>query len=276
MEEKITRRDILAKAAVLGVGIAVGSAGTRVASADTAEHGSTEPESKKDEPQSGEEPIMRQWPWPYVKLDPVETAELAYNGWYELGCGGTVVMSIFSQLAKKVGDPYKSFPDESFVIFEGGLGGWGTLCGSLNGAAMVCSLIIGPPTKDETSVLMAINTMDWYSHAIMPIYVPKEPRANVDGIVHTVSDSPLCHVSVGKWEKKSKFATSSPERKDRCARVSASVAYKLVMTLNEWVDGNYHEEVTWFGPQKALMPAQYNCADCHGKNVPKAPQPEKK
>jgi hypothetical protein len=50
------------------------------------------------------------WPWPYVKLDPDRTAELAYNEWYRAFCGAAVISSVFSQLREKVGDPYKSFP----------------------------------------------------------------------------------------------------------------------------------------------------------------------
>src|SRR5512143_3345720 len=66
------------------------------------------------------------WPWPYVKLDPDKTAEIAYNEWYRVFCGGAVINSVFSQLREKVGEPYKSFPSDSFVFLEGGMAGWGT------------------------------------------------------------------------------------------------------------------------------------------------------
>ena len=50
------------------------------------------------------------WPWPYVKLDPDKTAEIAYNEWYRVFCGAAVINSVFGQLREKVGEPYKSFP----------------------------------------------------------------------------------------------------------------------------------------------------------------------
>ncbi|MFO7606241.1 MAG: chain A iron centre cytochrome C protein, partial [Desulfurivibrionaceae bacterium] len=70
------------------------------------------------------------WPWPYKKLDPAETAEIAYNEWYRVFCGAAVINSVFSQLREKVGEPYVSFPSDAFVFLEGGQVGWGTVCGS--------------------------------------------------------------------------------------------------------------------------------------------------
>lgn len=253
MDNMISRRDAIAKAALLGVGAILGGLGTGAAEA-------------------AGEPLTKQWPWPYVKLDPAVTAQLAYEGWYNVGCGGTVITSIFDQLAKKVGEPYKSFPTESFAIFEGGMAGWGTICGSVNGAAVVACLIIGPPTWEDTSKVVASDIMNWYSHTNMPVYVPKNPNANKTGIPHTISDSPLCHISVGKWMKAANAALGSDERKDRCARVSASVAYKLVQYLNRWKDGKLNvDDPIWVAPKKVGITAQYNCASCHGKKVPKPP-----
>ena len=38
------------------------------------------------------------WPWPYEKLDPAKTAQIAYEEWYRIFCGGAVINSVFSQL----------------------------------------------------------------------------------------------------------------------------------------------------------------------------------
>ncbi|PMP89565.1 MAG: chain A iron centre cytochrome C protein [Desulfurella sp.] len=213
MDEKISRKNFLTRASIVGLGALVGGFATQIANADKTQNWSA-----------------NKWPWPYVELDPKTTAQIAYEEWYRLWCGGTVIYSIFHQLAQKVGEPYKSFPIDPFAIFEGGLAGWGTLCGSVNGAAVVASCIIGPMTQEgcEDGHIIASNMLDWYSHANMPIFVPKNPKANKKTIVHTVSESPLCHISVGKWMHASGYPINSPERKDRCARVAASVAYKLV------------------------------------------------
>lgn len=206
------------------------------------------------------------WPWPYVKLDPEKTAELAYNEWYRIFCGGAVISSIFSQLAEKVGEPYASFPVDAFIILEGGMAGWGTICGTVNAAAIVANLICGPRISgSEAGHIIASNIMDWYSNTALPNYIPKKPKANKDYIIQTTSGSPLCHISVGKWMTESGFSLGSPERKDRCARLAASTAYQLVLILNEWKDGHVEDNVRWApGPSYGIT-GQQNCYECHGQ-----------
>ena len=214
------------------------------------------------------------WPWPYVKLDPQKTADIAYNEWYRVFCGAAVVNSVFSQLREKVGEPYKSFPVDAFIFLEGGVSGWGTICGANAGSNIVTNLIIGPRTSgSEDGMLMGSELMQYYASAAMPVYTPKEPKIKAD-IPKTVADSPLCHVSVGKWMKAANKELASPERKDRCARLTASMAYQVVTLLNEWKDGKY---VT-----KGVIPAkgygiqsQHNCTECHGTNVPTPPMAKK-
>ncbi|MGO9417196.1 MAG: C-GCAxxG-C-C family (seleno)protein [Syntrophobacteraceae bacterium] len=218
--------------------------------------------------------LSKKWPWPYVKLDPEKTGELAYNEWYRLFCGGAVVSSIFSQLAEKVGEPYKSFPVDAFIFLEGGTSGWGTICGSNAGANMVTNLIIGPRIAgSKDGMLMGSEVMQWYTEASMPIFTPKNPKQN-NMLPKTVSNSPLCHISVGKWMKAANKPLSSPERKDRCARVTASVAYHVVELLNQWKDGKY--ETKGEIPAMAYgINAQNNCSECHGTNIPTPPEAKK-
>ena len=90
-------------------------------------------------------------------------------------------------------------------------------------------LIIGPSLKGASEDGMLHGKRD---HAVVFRCADagldsQDAEASRQKIVQTVSNSPLCHVSVGKWMKKSGYALGSPERKDRCARVTASVAYKL-------------------------------------------------
>lgn len=255
-----SRRDVLSMVGVMGAGAA--AAGLGVFSRDV---------------QAGTAGLSRKWPWPYVKLDPAETAETAYKEWYRIFCGGAVISSVFGQLAEKVGEPYSSFPVDAFIFLEGGVSGWGTICGSNAGANMVTNLIIGPRIAgSDTGMLMGSELMDWYSDTALPVFAPKDPRVAAE-IPTTTSNSPLCHVSVGKWMKAADKELSSPERKDRCARVTASMAYRVVELLNEWKDGKY---VTFGEVPSAIygITAQQNCAECHGDNVPsppaKKPEPE--
>ena len=228
-------------------------------------------------PAAAKEGKSEKWPWPYVKLDPEKTAELAYNEWYRVFCGGAVISSVFSQLREKVGEPYTSFPIDAFVFLEGGTAGWGTICGSNAGANLVSNVIIGPRIAGpdcEQGAAIGSETMDWYAHTPLPVYVPKEPKQKTK-IIQTTSESPLCHLSVGKWMKASGYAFVSPERKDRCARVSASVAYQLVQRLNAWKDGKYESKGVWTPVKDFGITAQQNCTECHGTNVPSAPTAKK-
>ncbi|MCB2173911.1 C-GCAxxG-C-C family protein [bacterium] len=211
------------------------------------------------------------WPWPYEKLDPAATAAIAYEEWYRVFCGAAVINSVFSQLREKVGEPYLSFPVDSFVFLEGGMTGWGMTCGSNAGAAIVANCIIGPRTAGaHEGHLITTELFEWYSDAMLPIYKPDKPKVAVE-IVQTNSASPLCHLSVGRWMEKSGYPITSAERKDRCARVAASVAYHLVELLNQWHDGTYQSAGTHSPVKEFGITAQMNCMDCHGGNVPEPP-----
>lgn len=218
------------------------------------------------------------WPWPYEKLDPAKTAELAYQEWYRVFCGAAVISSVFSQLREKIGEPYNSFPIDSFICLEGGMVGWGTLCGSNAGANIVSNVIIGPRIAGpdcEHGHSIGSDIMQWYSDTALPVFNPVKPTQPTK-IVQTTSDSPLCHISVGKWMDKSGFALGSPERKDRCARVAASVAYQLVVSLNAWKDGKYEPQSGWAPGKSYGIPGQPNCTECHGSDVPEAPMAKPK
>jgi hypothetical protein len=216
------------------------------------------------------------WPWPYEKLDPVKTAEIAYSEWYRGFCGMAVINSVFSQMREKVGEPYTSFPVDAFVFLEGGVSGWGTICGSNAGANIVTNVILGPRIAgSEDGMLMGSEIMQWYSDAKMPVYIPKAPKVDPKNVPQTVAGSPLCHISVGRWMAESGKELASAERKDRCARVTASVAYRLVELLNDWKDGKY-KTLGAIPAKKYAIQAQHNCTDCHGKDVPSPPQAAKK
>ncbi len=264
LQKGMSRRSLLinvGKCAIGAVGVAlVTSTPPKFVSIAEATGGSTE-----------------KWPWPYVKLDPEKTAEIAYNEWYRVFCGGAVISSIFGQLREKVGEPYKSFPIDAFVFLEGGTAGWGTICGSNAGANLVSNVIIGPRIAGpdcENGAIIGSEIMDWYSNTPLPVYMPKEPKQKAK-IIQTTSNSPLCHLSVGKWMKASGYAFVSPERQDRCARFSASVAYQLVQKLNAWKDGKYVSTAAWTPVKDMGITAQQNCTECHGSNIPSAPAAKK-
>jgi hypothetical protein len=251
----VSRRDVLSSIGLCTLGVA--AAGTlgraRAAGAAAPGRGPTE-----------------KWPWPYVKLDPARTADLAYEEWYRLFCGGAIVSAVFSQLREKVGQPYTSFPIEAFQFLEGGISGWGTICGANAGVNIVANVILGPKIAgSEDGMLMGSELLEHYASTAMPTYVPKTPKVKGD-IPKTTARSPLCHVSVGRWMKAANKPLGSPERRDRCARLTASMAHQLVVLLNEWKDGKYRTRGAV--PAKTYgIQAQHDCDDCHS-DVPAPPK----
>lgn len=247
-DKKLTRRGLIVNAGKLAVGaagIAVLSSGglnlsTQADAKETAKH-----------------------PWPYKKLDPEMAADIAYENWYKEFCCYAVTSGILVPLQKKVGEPYTSFPIISTRWGHGGAVGWGTLCGTLTGVGIATSLIAG---RDGEKILN--DVIAWYTETELPIFKPASPIARIKNVNR--SDSPLCHISVGRWMKKEGVKFFSPQRKERCARVAADVARHTVELLNEWASGKY-KPVHGSQAKMYQMTSQNNCTDCHGSNIPGIP-----
>jgi len=199
-------------------------------------------------------------PWGYKKIDPAEAGRIAYENWYKGFCCYAVVSGVLAPLQKSMGEPYASLPLMAFKWGHGGAVGWGTLCGSLNGAGISTGFIAG----DEGEKILN-DVIAWYTETNLPIFQPASPKAQIKNV--NTSDSPLCHVSVGKWMKKEGVAFNSPGRRDRCARLSADVAMKTVSLLNDWADGKYKPS-HGSNVRDNGIPTQLNCMECHGDDVP--------
>ncbi len=244
-QEGLTRRDLILSAGKVVAGAAIITAGglTLVSDAESSKGGKR--------------------PWPYTKLDPDEVAKWAYEDWYRHFCCHAVAASILSALQKKIGEPYTSIPLDAFQFGHGGVVGWGTICGTLLGAGIATGII-----ASHQGEKIANDVIAWYASTQLPIFKPDKPKAHIKNVSR--SDSPLCHISVGRWMKKENVKFFSPPRKERCARLSADVARQTVILLNAWADGKYKPT---HGSQAKThqMPTMNNCTDCHGSNIPKLP-----
>lgn len=190
-------------------------------------------------------------PWPYDKVDPELAAERAYERYYQGGCMYGGFEGVVGELKASVGAPYTAFPSVMMKYGGGGVAGWGSLCGALNGAAAAISLTSDPAVRNKIiSELYA-----WYSMEALPTYKPKSPK--FDSIQTSVAGSQLCHVSVTKWSNATGIATGDPQRAERCAWLTASVAKYTAELLNQQMDGTF-----------ALVhpvPAEVqSCLSCHG------------
>jgi hypothetical protein len=192
--------------------------------------------------------------WIYTKLDPNEACEIAYRDYSVGSCMYGVVSGIVTLLAEKIGEPYASFPKFMMKYGHGGIGGSGSVCGTLNGATALFGLLIN---NKKISDALTSELFNWYETTELPLFTPSEP--NMDFTPPTsVANSILCHASTTRWGKEAGYRTDSKERKERCRRLTADIAGKTVEILNLYFDdklvigGHNHETAQ-------------NCMACHGK-----------
>jgi hypothetical protein len=191
--------------------------------------------------------------WQYTELNSEETAQLAYDNYSEGSCMYGVTSSIIEQLANKLGAPFTSFPIHMMKYGHGGIGGAGTICGTINGAASIFGLLLD--NKNVRDALTA-ELFQWYETTPFPTFKPRE--AVYDFLPPTsVSKSVLCHASTTRWGKKTGFEISSNERKERCRRLTADVAAKTVEILNSYFNNSF---ITQHHNNETVN----NCMACHG------------
>lgn len=240
----LSRRDLMKKAGIAAVG--TGFAGLTLSMANRA-IGAGDPQQIK----------IPELPWPYKKLDPVAVAEAAYEGYYKGACGYGVFESIIAPLQKAIGFPFTMMPLALFTVGQGGVADVASVCGCLNGAAHAIFLVTGGLDKKprETSYAIIQDVFLWYEQTALPDYRPSKPKFE---IIKTVSASNLCHVSVSKWCKASKFKSFSKERSERCAWLTAATAKHTAEILNTYADGAF--KIAY-----PLSAAAEACRSCHDK-----------
>ena len=195
-------------------------------------------------------------PWEYKRLNPNSVAARAYNGYHVHGCMYAVFEAIIGELADKFGTPYSTFPCKMMSYGAGGVASWGTLCGTLNGAAAAIGLVSKNPKK-------LINELyRWNEETALPnVDISILNRNSKDTpkpskVTSSVSGSVLCHIIVAKWCKKSKKGMDSKEKKQRCSQSAASVAKKTVELLNLELDDKFKTQYKFSQNTKS-------CFKCH-------------
>ncbi len=163
------------------------------------------------------------WPWKYVPLDKDALLELCYKKFYEYGgCGGGCFGGIIDIFSEVTGYPYNQMtPGRTCALMAGGFG-TGTLCGSLGGALLFVGLVCQP--ADAASIRDQLFA--WYREHSFPEYQPEYKS------ITTVAHSVNCADSVGTYMAATGYKMADPERKARCAAVTAEVAVKTISLLN--------------------------------------------
>ena len=189
--------------------------------------------------------------WRYVELDPASVVKRANELFPEGGCMYALFGSIVQSLAESVGEPYASFPYRMMRYGEGGIGGWGSICGALNGAAAIIGLLYQEKDKKRKAQLID-EIFSYYEATEFPV-----PATEGEEVARSRSDSVLCHVSVGKWCQASGYKAFSPEKKKRCRQMTLDVLTKTVEVLNAQLKGP--------SAPSQLAPPTRSCLFCHGK-----------
>jgi len=220
-------------------------------------------------------------PWRYEKLDPNTAAERGFKGYYAHHCMYAGFEAIIGELGDKMGAPYSTFPVNMMVYGAGGVAGWGSLCGALNGAAAAIQLLSSNPAE-------LINELyRWHEETALP-NINISVAADLDGVypasgdvTPTVAESVLCHVSISRWATITENNINSAEKKQRCGQLAGSVAKKAVELLNAQADGSFVAAYPLSDDVKACMgchvgatslrddaQGKINCESCHTDLTP--------
>lgn len=190
---------------------------------------------------------LQQVPWPYKPLDPEAAAERAFESYLKGHCMYGAFEAIVGARSEQLGPPYTDFPFLMFKYGAGGVNGWATLCGALNGSFAAFQLLSSKPEP------LIDLLMSWYQTAALPDFYPKGAKFPE---VRSVAGTPICHESIAHWTRASGKRTYSPERTERCGALTASVAREAVQLLNDQYAG---KPLADFAPS----PETGKCMTCH-------------
>ncbi|GAB6187767.1 C-GCAxxG-C-C family protein [Thermopirellula anaerolimosa] len=250
MEKQIARRSVLSSLGLYSGGVLMaGCARTLGDSSGSAATSGASGSSGPDLPKAA------QPAWKYMALDPDELADRAYAMYPNGSCMYSMVGSVMTALAEKVGEPFASFPFGMMRYGHGGVGGWGSICGVVNGAAAVIALFY--QDDEEVRNRLIGRFARWYEATPLPTYQPKTSPSPME-LPASSANSVLCHVSVSRWCEVSGCPAFSKEKSERCRRLTADGARMLAIVLNE------AEARTELAGSDISSVAK-DCNACHGK-----------
>ena len=198
----------------------------------------------------------------YIPVSPEKAAALAYDTFPQGACMFATIKSIVTLVAEK---NHSAVPPVYFDMFKyghGGCGMWGTLCGTCNGGAAVIGLFHQDKIVRDGLIGRLFR---WYESTELPCFVPllhKDkpfPKASAQSV--------LCHLSIDSWCKEADEEPFSSKQKERCRRLAADVAKKVVEILNDQHEKEKgHKELqakTSSPPCDAAEQPPQSCIACH-------------
>lgn len=206
-------------------------------------------------------PAATAWPFSYSNLNPDDVRDKAHSlYWNDKDCAAGVFGAFIELLSAEIGEPWSNIPMEIMLFGRAGGAGWGSLCGTLNGAAAIISLV----TSKADSTQLINEVWAWYTTELLPTDAANLYTYTVQNysgsLPNNISGSVLCHPSVSQWCLVADKTVSSTERKERCARLAGDIAAKTAQVLNDYYNSTF---VSTFHDTEGVI----GCMDCHSINT---------
>jgi hypothetical protein len=230
--------------------------------------------------------------YPYEKhlaadftLDAPAIQEAAYHGYYAPapagGCGHGAWSALLADLAR-AGNPFDQLPVLFGQFGGGGVAGYGSICGAVLGGVLIVNSVVANGTARSN---MLTTLMRWYETHEFPAYTPVavDPaetsatkvlnwgsESEKPPVTKVAPGSHLCHASVSGWcaaqsPVVNAGGANQPDKKARCARVTADVAGKVAEMMNAYLASGALGARS-FAVQAAGADVT-GCTSCHGVAV---------
>lgn len=244
------------------------SAGTVAGAAAVASMGL----SKIASPAEAASAVNVPWPYPTKAADqpvPEAVARRAFEVYFKSGCAEATWWPMIEALAAKYPDSWGTLPQNIFRFGGGGVGGWGTVCGTVNGSSAVIGMVVGDGTH-RNNLIDAI--MQYYANTALPtnaawksykgqlgLVTPWAPATPpIQNVASSTAHSPLCHSSLVQWTMTTGAKNGGPLQRDRCGKASFDLVYKTTELLN-----TYFQMAAPSAAPVALDPSVEACRTCH-------------
>jgi hypothetical protein len=212
------------------------------------------------------------WPYPSAAADQPEAEKLArraFEVYFASGCAEGVWWPFAEALAVANADTWGTLPKNVFRYGGGGVGGWGTLCGTLNGASAIIGMTVANGTH-RNNLIDAI--MQYYAEKALPTNAAWKSHLGSLGLPDTwnpatlplknvptsTAHSPLCHSSLVQWTMTTGAVNGGPLQKDRCGKACFDIVLKTTELLN-----TYFQMAVPMAAAVALDPSVEACRTCH-------------
>jgi hypothetical protein len=216
--------------------------------------------------------VVVPWPYPKAAADqpvPEALARRAFEVYFASGCAEASWYPMVEALGVKYPDSWGTLPKNIFRYGGGGVGGWGTVCGTVNGASAVIGMVVGDGTH-RNNLIDAI--MQYYANTALPTNAAWKSHLGQLGLASTwdsatlplknvpssTAHSPLCHSSLVQWTMTTGAKNGGPLQRDRCGKACFDIVRKTTELLN-----TYFQMATPSAGAVALDPSVEACRTCH-------------